>query len=121
LAAFLPQSWQKHSAQVNLVDRLIHRRNRAGDRFDNELLAAIEAEKAETLESLARDIHSGSYQRRMYGETNQAVLNATMAALANCVLQSENDKEYPHEFVEDLLTRIRTLCLQDWIRGGPGP
>jgi hypothetical protein len=87
MAAFLPQSWQKHSAQVNLVDRLIHRRNRAGDRFDNELLAAIEAEKAETLESLARDIHSGSYQRRMYGETNQAVINATMAALANCVLR----------------------------------
>jgi hypothetical protein len=51
------------------------------------------------------------------GEATRDVLNATMAALASCVLaQCENDREYPHEFVEDLLTRIRTLCLQEWIR-----
>lgn len=51
------------------------------------------------------------------GETVQDVLNATIEALVSCVLtHSENDKEYPHEFVEDLLTRIRTLCLQEWIR-----
>jgi hypothetical protein len=51
------------------------------------------------------------------GEATQDVLNATMAALVSCVLaQFENDEKYPHEFVEDLLTRIRTLCLQEWIR-----
>jgi hypothetical protein len=51
------------------------------------------------------------------GETTRDVLNATMAALVSCVLvQCEDDKEYPHEFVEDLLTRIRSLCLQEWIR-----
>jgi len=51
------------------------------------------------------------------GEATQDVLNATMMALVSCVLaQSENGKEYPREFVEDLLTRIRTLCLQEWIR-----
>ena len=51
------------------------------------------------------------------GEAIRDVLNATMAALINCVLtHCEKDKEYPDEFVEDLLTRIRTLCLQEWIR-----
>jgi hypothetical protein len=51
------------------------------------------------------------------GERIQDVLNATMAALVNCVLtHGEKNKEYPHEFVEDLLTRIRTLCRQEWIR-----
>jgi hypothetical protein len=50
-------------------------------------------------------------------EAIQDVLNATMTALVNCVLTySESDREYPHEFVEDLLTRIRTLCLREWIR-----
>jgi hypothetical protein len=50
-------------------------------------------------------------------ETIQDVLNATMAAVVNCVLtHNENDKEYPREFVEDLLTRIRTLCLREWIK-----
>jgi hypothetical protein len=50
-------------------------------------------------------------------ETIQGVLNGTMAALVNCVLtHNGNDKEYPREFVEDLLTRIRTLCLREWIR-----
>jgi hypothetical protein len=43
------------------------------------------------------------------GEATRDVLNATMAALASCVLAQ-------CEFVEDLLTRIRTLCLQEWIR-----
>ena len=51
------------------------------------------------------------------GEATQDVLNAIMATLVSCVLaQCENDREYPHEFVEDLLTRIRALCLQEWIR-----
>jgi hypothetical protein len=51
------------------------------------------------------------------GERIQDVLNATMVALVNCVLaHGGNDKEYPHEFVEDLLARVRTLCLQEWIR-----
>ena len=51
------------------------------------------------------------------GEATQDVLNATMAAIVSCVLlQCEDEREYPHEFVEDLLTRIRTLCLQEWIR-----
>ena len=50
------------------------------------------------------------------GETIQDVLNATMAALVNCVLtHRENEKGYLHEFVEDLLARIRTLCLREWI------
>jgi hypothetical protein len=51
------------------------------------------------------------------GEAIHDVLNAIMATLVDCVLtRSENDKEYPHEFVEDLLMRIRTLCLQEWIK-----
>lgn len=51
------------------------------------------------------------------GEAIQDVLNATMSTLVDCVLtHSENDKEYPHEFVEDLLMRIRTLCLQGWMK-----
>jgi hypothetical protein len=51
------------------------------------------------------------------GEATQDVLNATIAALINCVLtHCEKDEKYPNEFVEDLLTRIRTLCLQEWIR-----
>jgi hypothetical protein len=50
------------------------------------------------------------------GETIQDVLNATMATLVNCVLtHGENAKGYPHEFVEDLLARIRILCLREWI------
>ena len=50
------------------------------------------------------------------GEAIQDVLNATMAALVNCVLaHGENATGYPHEFVEDLLARIRTLCLREWI------
>jgi hypothetical protein len=55
------------------------------------------------------------------GEAIQDVLNATMAALTNCVLtQCEKDQGYPHDFVEDLLTRIRSLCLQQWIREHAG-
>jgi len=55
------------------------------------------------------------------GEAIQDVLNATMAALINCVLtQCEKDDQYPHDFVEDLLTRIRSLCLQEWIREHAG-
>jgi hypothetical protein len=51
------------------------------------------------------------------GEAIQDVLNATMAALVNCVLTNcEKDQKYPDEFVEDLLARIRTLCLQEWLR-----
>jgi hypothetical protein len=80
----------KESTQVDLVDCLIRRRERAGDRFDihrsgsiEELLGAIEAEKAGTLDSFARDIWA--LERRVASleedRNRRDALDATAAAV----------------------------------------
>jgi hypothetical protein len=81
------------SKQVNLADRLTQRSKRAGDGFDvgliEELLAAIEAEKAGALDSLARDIWA--LERRVAALEEDRNRRDDLDAAAAMVLQRMRD------------------------------